>query len=1057
MLKKFVDNPVLSTVISIVIVILGLLGLTSLPISQYPEIAPPTVQVTASYQGANADVVMKSVIIPLEEQINGVEHMTYMTSKASNDGTATITVNFEQGTDPDLAAVNVQNRVAKATGVMPAEVIKTGITTTKKLNAEIFGFLIYSENKSFDISFLDNYMRINIIPELKRIPGVADVQVWSDQTYSMRIWLKPDVMASYGLVPDDVLAALAEQNIEAAPGKLGENSNKTFEYVLKYTGRLEAPEQFEDIVLRANSKGQLLRLKDVASVELGAFNYNLNLTAHGLPSSGGAISQSAGANAHEINEQVVKLLKKAEADFPPGIKWATFVNVNNFLDASIAKLVQTLVEAFILVFLIVFIFLQDFRSTLIPAIAVPVAIIGTFFFLKIFGFTLNLLTLFALVLAIGIVVDDAIVVVEAVHAKIDQGTKSARKATLHAMHEISTAIISITLIMAAVFVPVTFIQGSAGVFYKQFGITLAVAIIISAVNALTLSPALCALFLKEHDSTSAHSGRNWLQRFFVVFNRVFTMLSDRYIRAVKLLINRKWLAIGSIAVFTALLVFFLKTTPTGFVPNEDSGAIYGDIILPPASTLEQTTKIADEIDSIARSIPAVELSSRLVGMNLISGTGASYGAMFIALKPWKERTGKGQDINSLVEELFAKTRHIRGANVIFFAAPTLQGFGNNSGFEIQLLDKTGGSYENFGAAVDNFMLGLSKRPEVMYAATPFNTNLPQYRVKVNVPLAKEAGVDVGGLLRTLQGYLGGIYASDFNRFGKQYKVLVQSNPNYRAEEADLEKIYVRNDKGEMAPVSTFVTLERTSGPEFINRFNLYTSAAVNGAPNPGYSSGDAIRAIQDVAKETLPRGADFDYSALTREEINSGNQTLMIFGLCLVFVYFLLSAQYKSYILPFAVLLSLPIGLAGAFLFARIAGLDNNIFLQISLIMLIGLLAKNAILIVEFSVQHRHRGAGLVQAAISGASARLRPILMTSFAFIFGLLPLMVASGVGALSNRSIGTAAVGGMFVGTVFGIFVIPTLFVIFQALHERLSGQTLGRLQSTDEQTVTEMESL
>ncbi|MGK9118379.1 efflux RND transporter permease subunit [Olivibacter jilunii] len=1059
MLKKFVDNPVLSTVISIIIVILGLLGLTTLPISQYPEIAPPTVQVTASYQGANADVVMKSVIIPLEEQINGVEHMTYMTSKASNDGTAVITVNFEQGTDPDLAAVNVQNRVAKATGVMPAEVIKTGITTTKKLNAEIFGFLIYSENNSYDVNFLDNYMRINIVPELKRIPGVADVQVWSDQTYSMRIWLKPDVMASYGLVPDDVLAALAEQNLEAAPGKLGENSSKTFEYVLKYTGRLEKPEQFEDIVLRATRDGQLLRLKDVATVELGAFSYNTDLTAHGFPSSGGAISQSAGANAHEINERIVEMLKKAEADFPSGVKWTTFINVNSFLDASIAKLVQTLVEAFILVFIIVFIFLQDFRSTLIPAIAVPVAIIGTFFFLKIFGFTLNLLTLFALVLAIGIVVDDAIVVVEAVHAKIGQGAKSARKATLHAMNEISSAIISITLIMAAVFVPVTFIQGSAGVFYKQFGITLAVAIIISAVNALTLSPALCALFLKSHEVTDeAHTKRNWLRRFFIMFNTAFVALSDRYIRSVKLLIKHKWLSISGIVLFSTLLIFFLKTTPTGFVPNEDSGAIYGDIILPPASTLEQTTRIANEVDSIARSMPEVELSSRLVGMNLISGTGGSYGAMFIALKPWKERTGEGQDINSLVEKLFAKTRHIRGANIIFFAAPTLQGFGNNSGFEIQLLDKTGGTYEHFGAAAGKFMAGLSKRPEIMYAATPFNTNLPQYQVKVNVPLAKEAGVDVGGLLRTLQGYMGGIYASDFNRFGKQYKVLVQSNPSYRAEEADLEKIYVRNDNGEMAPISTFVTLERTSGPEFINRFNLYTSATVNGAPNPGYSSGDAIRAIQEVAQETLPRGTDFDYSALTREEINSGNQTLMIFGLCLIFVYFLLSAQYKSYILPFAVLLSLPIGLAGAFLFARLGGLDNNIFLQISLIMLIGLLAKNAILIVEFSVQRRNSGLSLVRAAISGASARLRPILMTSFAFVFGLLPLMLASGVGALSNRSIGTAAVGGMLIGTVFGIFVIPTLFVMFQALHERLSGRTI-REQKEDnwEKKVMEAPSL
>lgn len=1049
MLRKFVDNPVLSTVISIIIVILGLLGLLSLPISQYPEIAPPTVEVSAAYQGANADVVMKSVIIPLEEQINGVEHMTYMTSKASNDGTAVITVNFEQGTDPDLAAVNVQNRVSKATGLMPAEVIKTGITTTKKLNSEILGFLLYSENKSYNENFLDNYMRINIVPELKRISGVGDVQIWSDQAYSMRIWLKPDVMASHGLVPDDVTAALAEQNIEAAPGKLGENSKKTFQYVLKYTGRLETPGQFENIVIRATNDGQLLRLKDVAKVELGAFNYASDLTAQGYPSSGGAVSQTAGSNAHEINKQIEKVLSKAKADFPPGVKLATFINVNSFLDASIAKLVQTIFEAFILVFIVVFIFLQDFRSTLIPAIAVPVAIIGTFFFLKIFGFTLNLLTLFALVLAIGIVVDDAIVVVEAVHAKIDQGARSARKATLHAMSEISTAIVSITLIMSAVFVPVTFITGSAGVFYKQFGLTLAVAIIISAVNALTLSPALCALLLKPHEAQEKAGRQPLLHRFYSAFNAGFAALTARYIRIIKLFAARKWLALGSIALFTGVLVFLMKTTPTGFVPNEDSGAIYGDIILPPASTLEQTMKIADQVDSIARAMPEVAVSSRLAGMNLISGTGGSYGAIFIALKPWKERTKPGQDINSLVGKLFQQTAGIKGANIIFFAAPTLQGFGNSSGFEVQLQDRTGGSYKDFGATVNKFMAQLNSRPEIMYAATPFNTNLPQYEVKVDAARAKEAGIDVNGLLRTLQGYLGGIYASDFNRFGKQYKVLLQANPDYRSEEADLNKIFVRNNKGEMAPASAFITLTRTSGPEFINRFNLYTSAAVTGAPKAGYSSGDAIRAIREVAAQTLPRGTSFDFSALTREEISSGNQTLLIFGLCLVFVYFLLSAQYKSYILPLAVLLSLPIGLAGAFIFARIAGLDNNIFLQISLIMLIGLLAKNAILIVEFSLQRRHSGLSLLRAAISGAAARLRPILMTSFAFIFGLMPLMLASGVGALSNRSIGTAAVGGMLIGTVFGIFVIPTLFIIFQAIQERVGKQSV----KAEEEELTE----
>ena len=1037
MLKTFIDNPVLSTVISIIIVILGLLGLVNLPISQYPDIAPPTVQVVAVYPGANAEVLMKSVIIPLEEQINGVEKMTYMTSKASNDGTAIITINFEQDADPDLAAINVQNRVAKANGVMPPEVIRSGITTTKMLNSWLIGFNIYSDNKEYDENFLDNYMRINIVPELKRISGVADVQMWSTKDYSMRIWLKPDAMAAYGLVPDDVVNALAEQNLEAAPGKLGENSTNTFEYVLKYTGRLEKDQQFEDIILKATNSGQILRLKDVATIELGSANYSQTFKLNGKPTTGGAVMQTAGSNAHEINEKIVAFLENAKKDFPPGVHWDTFMNTNHFLDASISKLIQTLIEAFLLVFVMVFIFLQDFRSTLIPAIAVPVAIIGTFFFLSLFGYTLNLLTLFALVLAIGIVVDDAIVVVEAVHAKIDGGAKSARTATIDAMHEISTERISITLVMAAVFVPVTFIKGSAGVFYQQFGITLAVAIFISAINALTLSPALCALFLKPHNEESSEK-KNFLNRFFTAFNAGFKATTDRYVQAIKFLVHRKWITLFGILLFTGMLLFFIKTTPTGFVPEEDSGAIFGNVTLPPATTIDQTEKIMVEMNRLITEIPEVRISGTISGMNLLSGNGGSYGAIFIGLKPWNERKEKGQDIKTLVNLMIEKTKHLKGANILFFPAPTLQGFGNISGFEFQLLDRTGGSFTAFEANVNKFMQAINQRPEIMYAATPYNTNLPQYTVKLNIPLAKEAGVEVSSILRTLQGYLGGMYASDFNKFGKQYKIFLQTKPENRTQETDLEKIYVRNNKGEMAPISSFVTLERTSGPEFINRFNLYTTAAVNGVPKPGYSTGDAIKAIHEVAKETLPTGTFYDFSGLTREEILSGNQSIIIFVLSLIFVYFLLSAQYKSYILPFAVLLSLPFGLTGAFLFARLAGLDNNIFLQISLIMLIGLLAKNAILIVEFALQRRHHGMSLVQAAMSGAEARLRPILMTSFAFIFGLLPLVFSSGVGALSNKSIGTAAVGGMLVGTVLGVFIIPVLFVVFQALHERISKQ-------------------
>ncbi|SDL12995.1 hydrophobic/amphiphilic exporter-1, HAE1 family [Pedobacter sp. ok626] len=1036
MLKKFIDNPVLSTVISVIIVMLGLLGLSSLPISQYPDIAPPAVEVSTSYQGASADVVMKSVITPLEEQINGVENMTYMTSKASNDGSASITINFKQGTDPDMAAINVQNRITKATSLLPAEVIKMGITTSKRLNSEVFSFLLYSEDGKYDQKFLDNYLKINIIPQIKRIQGIGDAQVYGGKDYSMRIWLKPDAMAAYGLIPGDIVKALAEQNIEAAPGKVGENSNQSFQYTLKYTGRFEKAVEFEQIILKSVGSGQVLKLKDVADINLGSFIYSSTLTAQGQESPYVAVSQTSGSNAHDIIKQCEKILKDAEKSFPKGIKVGVFANANEFLDASISKLIFTIIEAFILVFIVVFIFLQDFRSTLIPAIAVPVAIIGTFFFLKLFDFTINLLTLFALVLAIGIVVDDAIVVVEAVHAKLDQGAKSAKKATMHAMSEISSAIISITLIMAAVFIPVTFVTGSVGVFYKQFGLTLAVAIIISAVNALTLSPALCALLLKPHHAHDQPK-KGFMQRFYDSFNASFSVMTNRYKKSVIFLINKKWLAFAGIALFSLLFWFLVKTTPTGFVPNEDSGSIYGNVILPPATSLERTEIIADQIDSIARSIPEVELSSRLAGMDLMSGTGSSYAAIFIRLKPWKERTKKGQDIKSIVGQLFAKTAEIKGANIIFFAAPTLQGFGNNDGFEFQLQDKTGGSYKAFDAVIGKFMGTLNQRPEIMYAATSYNTGFPQYEVSVNVAKCKEAGVAVNTVLETLQGYLGGIYASDFNRFGKQYKVMIQAEASQRSNKEALSKIFVRNDQGVMAPISGFITLKKTYGPEFINRFNLFTAGAVNGAPKPGYSSGDAIKAIQEVAAETLPQGYTFEFSGLTLEELSSGNQTLLIFILSLLFIYFLLSAQYKSYILPFSVLLSLPIGLAGAFLFARLFGLDNNIFLQISLIMLIGLLAKNAILIVEFALMHRLSGRSLVQSAIGGATARLRPILMTSFAFIFGLLPLMLATGAGAISNRSIGTAAVGGMLIGTIFGVFVIPVLFVVFQSLQEKISG--------------------
>ncbi|MEJ5090402.1 efflux RND transporter permease subunit [Sphingobacterium faecium] len=1036
MLKKFIENPVLSTVISIIIVMLGVLGLLSLPISQYPEIAPPTVVVTASYQGANANVVMKSVIIPLEEQINGVENMTYMTSTASNNGTAAITIFFKQGTNADMAAVNVQNRVSKATSLLPAEVIKSGITTSKQLSSTAFSFLLYSKDGKYDRKFLDNYLRINIMPQMKRVEGVGAAEIYSDQEYSMRIWLKPDVMATHGLIPEDIITALKEQNIEAAPGKIGENSRQSLQYALKFTGRLEDPEQFENIILKSGVSGDYLRLKEVADVEFGALDYTTSLITQGKLSSGGSISQISGSNARELIIACENILKEASKDFPPGVEYHTFLNANEFLDASVEKVIYTIIEAFILVFLVVFLFLQDLRSTLIPAIAVPVAIIGTFFFLKLFGFTINLLTLFALVLAIGIVVDDAIVVVEAVHAKLDQGAKSAKKATLHAMSEISGAIVSITLIMSAVFVPVTFITGSAGVFYKQFGLTLAVAIIISAINALTLSPALCALLLKPH-TTDAENHKGFLPKFFTGFNVAFEVVTKKYVGVVRFLIRRKWISFVGIAAFALLFYTLIKTTPTGFVPNEDGGAIFGNVVLPPASTLERTEKIAFEVDSIARSIPEIELSSTLSGMDLLHGTGGSYGALFIRLKPWKERKGKDQSAAAIVQKLFEKTAHIKGASVIFFAAPTLQGFGNSNGFEVQLQDKTGGSYLQFNENIDQFITALSKRPEINYATSSFNVGFPELEINVNVAQCKSAGVSVNTVLNTLQGYFGGIYASDLNRFGKQYRVMMQAGADYRAKEEDINKIYVRTIKGNMAPIAEFVTLKKTYGPEFIQRFNLFTSSTITGIPNVGYSSGDAIKAIEETAVKTLDRGYSYEFSGLTREELSSGSQTVLIFSLCLLFIYFLLSAQYKSYILPFSVLLSLPIGLAGAFVFAQLFGIDNNIFLQISLIMLIGLLAKNAILIVEFALLHRLSGRTLVQSAIYGAKSRLRPILMTSFAFIFGLIPLMLATGAGALSNKSIGTAAVGGMLIGTVFGVFVIPILFIVFQGLQEKISG--------------------
>ncbi|MDB5262651.1 MAG: hydrophobe/amphiphile efflux family transporter [Adhaeribacter sp.] len=1037
MFNRFIDQPVLSTVISILIVILGVLGLLSLPIAQYPEIAPPTVVVSTSYQGANADVVLNSVVVPLEEQINGVEGMTYMTSSAGNDGSARIVINFALGTNPDLASVNVQNRVARATALLPQEVTRSGVTTAKSQSSNLVIFSLYSENPAYDQTFLQNYAEINLVPLIKRVNGVGQANAFGRMDYSMRIWLRPDVMATYGLVPADISAALAEQNIEAAPGQFGEQGGQSFQYVIKYTGRLQDASEFEDVVIKANPNGQILRLKDISRIELGAMSYASSTTTNGNPSVGVAISQTAGSNAKEVIEGSLQVLEDAAKSFPKGVKYVTLVNANDFLDASINKVITTLIEAFLLVFLVVFVFLQDFRSTLIPAIAVPVAILGTFFFLLLFGFTINLLTLFALVLAIGIVVDDAIVVVEAVHAKLDQGYTSALKATKDAMSEISGAIISITLVMAAVFVPVSFISGSAGVFYKQFGLTLAIAIILSAVNALTLSPALCALFLKPHKE-DGHKKKNILQRFYAWFNRSFEKLTGKYKNSVSYLVRRKWVAWSILAVFAGLFYYLMQTTPSAFVPSEDMGSVMADIALPPSASAERTQVITNQVEAIARTIPEVENILKITGQGMISGTGSNYGMVIMRLKNWEQRGGEGQDVQSIISKLFAKTSGIRDARIIFFAPPTISGFGTSGGFSFELQDKSGRDIATFSKIGNDFISALTQRPEIQFASTSFNVNFPQYQIEVNVAKAKVAGLSVNDILSTMQGYYGGVYASNFNQFGKQFRVMYQAEPAFRANPEGLNNVYVRNVNGTMAPITEFITLSRVYGPQSISRFNLFTSIGVTGSPNAGFSSGDAIAAVEEVAAQMLPVGYGYEFSGMTREEISAGGQTVFIFMLVILFVYLLLSAQYESYVLPFAVLLSLPIGLAGAFIFARLFGITNNIYLQITLIMLIGLLAKNAILIVEFAVERRRHGMPLVQAALEGAEARLRPILMTSFAFILGLVPLMLSTGAGATGNRSIGTGAVGGMLIGTLLGIFVIPVLYIIFQALQERISGR-------------------
>ncbi|HNW57295.1 MAG TPA: efflux RND transporter permease subunit [Bacteroidales bacterium] len=1031
MFKRFIERPVLSTVISIIIFMLGILGLVGLPIEQYPDIAPPTVRVSASYAGANAEVVLNSVIIPLEEQINGVEGMTYMTSSATNDGGGSINVYFKVGADPNMAAVEVQNRVSSASSLLPAEVTRAGVTVRKQQGGMILMAALYSDNPAYDELFLQNYANINITPKLKRVNGVGDASAFGSRTYSMRVWLKPELMAVYGIVPGDITSALNDQSIEAAPGRFGEQGNQSFQYVIRYTGKLKTVEEYENIIIKVRENGQYLKLKDVARVELGAQSYTSNLLVNGKPATNIAVSQTSGSNAREVIKESLKVLDEAAESFPEGVHYVNTVNANKFLDASIAKILRTLLEAFLLVFIVVYLFLQDFRSTLIPAISVPVAIVGTFFFLYLFNFSINLLTLFAMLLAIGIVVDDSIVVVEAVHAKLDQGYTSARKASIDAMNEISVAIISITLVMASVFVPVTFISGSSGVFYKQFGITLAIAIIISAINALTLSPALAALFLKPKNKEEKKTGG--LHKFYILFNTGFEATKDKYIQAVTFLSKKKWITVTTVIAFCCGLLVLMKTTPSGFVPEEDMGTIFVNISLPPSSSLERTTIIADQVADIARSIPEVNGVLRMVGNNIMAGSGSSYAMVILELKNWKER--KGVTNVDIIQSLMKKSSGIRDASIMPFSQPTISGFGMSGGFSLQLQDKGGHTINQFYKVSQDFLAELNKQPEIQLAYTTFNPNFPQYLLELNIPKVKQAGLTVSDIMSAMQGYLGGLYVSNFNQFGKQYRIMVQAEPDYRKNPEDLNKILVRTKNSNMAPITEFITLTKVYGPESISRFNLFTAIAINGSPNKGYGSGEAMATIKRVADQTLPQGYGYEFSGMSREEQSSGSQVIYIFILCLLFVYFLLSALYESYLLPLSVLLSLPVGLSGIFVFAKIFGINNNIYMQISMIMLIGLLAKNAILIVEFAATRREHGMSVVTAAIEGAKARLRPILMTSLAFIFGIMPLMFSVGAGANGNKSIGFSAVGGMLFGTIFGIFVIPVLFIIFQTLQEKL----------------------
>ncbi len=1032
-LKHFIERPVLASVISIVIVIAGLIGLATLPVEQYPDIAPPTVMVRASYPGASAETIQKSVIVPLEEAVNGVEDMTYITSSAAV-GSASLTVYFRQGTNADMAAVNVQNKVSRATGQLPSEVTQIGVTTMKRQTSMIKIFSLYSPDDSYDETFLSNYSKINIEPRIQRIQGVGEVFTLG-AAYSMRIWLKPDVMAQYKMIPSDVTAALAEQNIESATGTLGENSENTFQYTLKYRGRHQTPEEFGDIVIRATADGETLRLKDVADIELGSESYAYKGYTNGHPGVSTMIFQTAGSNATQVVNNINALLDEVGSELPKGIEIAHLQSVNDFLYASMKEVIKTLFEAILLVILVVYVFLQDIRSTLIPTVSILVALIGTFGFLAVADFSINLLTLFALVLAIGTVVDDAIIVVEAVQARFDVGYKSSFMATIDAMSGITSAIVTSTLVFMAVFIPVAMMGGTSGVFYTQFGITMAVAVGISAVNALTLSPALCALILKPYLDENGEMRDNFAARFRKAFNTAFSAMVNKYKHGVLLFIKHKWLMWSTLGLAIAALVLLMNTTKTGLVPDEDQGTIMVNVTTAPGSSLAETHKVMEQVSDRVQSIPQIRDFMQVAGYGMIAGQGSSYGMCIIKLKDWDERPDKSDAVEAVIGQIYGRTADIKDAQIFAVAPPMISGYGTSTGFSMHLQDKAGGELTDFYNIYLQFIGALNQRPEIERAYSTFNINFPQYVVDIDAAKAKRAGVSPNTILSTLSGYYGGQYVSNINRFSKMYYVTIQADPKYRLDTESLNNVFVRTQSGEMAPLSQFVNLTKVYSSEVLNRFNLYNSIAVSGTPAAGYSSGDAIRAIEETAARILPKGYGYEFDGITREEAQTGSNTTIIFGICILLIYLILSALYESFLLPFAVILAVPCGLMGSFLMAKLMGLENNIYLQTGIIMLIGLLSKTAILITEYAADRRAAGMSLTQAAVSAAKARLRPILMTVLTCVFGMIPLVLSHGVGANGNSTLGSGVVGGMIVGTLALLFLVPTLFIVFQTLQEKI----------------------